>query len=346
MIALLLGLSSASAMDVMFVGNSYVLSNDLPTALATVFESAEQSATTGRLAAGGLRLPEHLARASDPTSPWYEKLVTEGDEREWVVLQDQGQIPGFPQTQVDWTRSRDAAVGLNALVTEAGAETMFFITWGRRDGDGTNPARFSSFSVMQALLTEGYLAYGAAAQTDTRPVWYAPVGQAWAKIHDDIVDTGAAPTARDTLFYRLYSDDGSHPSVLGTQLTAYVFFAAVTGQSPVGLPTPRGITDEDAAALQAAAGAVVFDDTDAFSFPWEAVAEEDTGEAVADSGNADPEPDQEPASDEGEESEDRAKEAEKHESSGCATASERPSVLWLLVGVALLGLRGSRRGDA
>ena len=153
MIALLLGLSSASAMDVLFVGNSYVLSNDLPTALSTVFESAEQSATTGRLAADGLRLPEHLARASDPTSPWYEKLVTEGDEREWVVLQDQSQIPGFPQTQVDWTRSRDAAVGLNELVTEAGAETMFFITWGRRDGDGTNPARFSSFSVMQALLT-------------------------------------------------------------------------------------------------------------------------------------------------------------------------------------------------
>ena len=91
---------------------------------------------------------------------------------------------------------------------------------------------------------------------------------------------------------------------------------------------------------------MVFDGTDAFSFPWEVVAEEDTGEAVADSGTADPEPDQEPASDEGEDSEDRAKEAEKHESSGCATASERPSVLWLLVGVALLGLRGSRRGGA
>ena len=57
-------------------------------------------------------------------------------------------------------------------------------------------------------------------------------------ILDDIVETGAAPTARDTLFYRLYSDDGSHPSVLGTQLTAYVFFAAVTGQNPVDLPRP------------------------------------------------------------------------------------------------------------
>ena len=128
--------------------------------------------------------------------------------------------------------------------------------------------------------------------------------------------------------------------MLGTQLTAYVFFAAVTGQSPVGLPTPRGITDEDAAALQAAAWAVVFDDTDAFSFPWEAVAEEDTGEVVADSGSADPDTDQEPASDEGEDSEDRRRKQRSMSPQGVRQLSDRPSVLWLLVGVALLGLRG------
>ena len=255
MLALVLGLTSAHATDVLFVGNSYVLSNDLPTAVARVFESAEMSATTGRLAAGGLRLSDHLSRASDPASPWFEKLVTEAAQREWVVLQDQSQIPGFPQTQVDWTRSRDAAVGLNELVSDAGAETMFFITWGRRDGDATNPARYPDFSAMQALLIEGYLAYGAASRTDERPVWYAPVGQAWAKIHDDVLAAGGVPAARDTLFYRLYSDDGSHPSTLGTQLTAYVFYASVTGQTPVGLPTPRGIADADAAALQLAAEA-------------------------------------------------------------------------------------------
>ena len=339
MIALLLGLTSANATDILFVGNSYVLSNDLPTALSAVFESADQSATTGRLAAGGLRLPDHLARASDTTSPWYEKLVTEGGLREWVVLQDQSQIPGFPQTQVDWTRSRDAAVGLNEIVTDSGAETMFFVTWGRRDGDSTNPERFTSFTVMQALLTEGYLAYGAAAQTETRPVWYAPVGQAWAKIHDDIVDSGAAPTGRDTLFYRLYSDDGSHPSVLGTQLTAYVFYAAVTGQSPVGLPSPRGVSDEDAAALQAAAEAAVFDETDVFSFPWELDVEEDTGVEVNDSGTVDPGTGDEPPADDGDESEAPPKEAEKHESSGCSTVFWTPSALWLLVVGALLGRR-------
>ena len=347
MLALVLGLTSAHATDVLFVGNSYVLSNDLPTAVAEVFASAEMSATTGRLAAGGLRLSDHLARASDPASPWFEKLVTEAAQREWVVLQDQSQIPGFPQTQVDWTRSRDAAVGLNELVADAGAETMLFITWGRRDGDATNPARYPDFSAMQALLTEGYLAYGAASRTAERPVWYAPVGQAWAKIHDDVLAAGGVPAARDTLFYRLYSDDGSHPSALGTQLTAYVFYASVTGQTPVGLPAPRGIADADAAALQLAAEAAVFDETDVFVFPWEVTAVDDTGQA--DTGPTDPGVTDDPPADDGEDEDEEPagrQEAEKHESNGCATAPAYPSGGWLLLGLSLLGrrARGSQDG--
>ena len=341
MLALILSLSSAHATDVLFVGNSYVLSNDLPAAVSAVFESAGQLASTGRLAAGGLRLPEHLARASDPASPWYEKLVTEGSQREWVVLQDQSQIPGFPQTQVDWTRSRDAAVGLNELVVEAGAETMYFITWGRRDGDADNPARFPDFSTMQTLLTEGYLAFGAATRTEERPVWYAPVGQAWAKVHDDLVEAGETPPARGTLFHRLYSDDGSHPSVLGTQLAAYVFYSAITGQSTVGLPAPRGLDEADALALQQAAEFAVFNDADEFVFPWEGGAIEDSGET--DSGSSEPEVSEEPSDEV--ESDDEApepKEAKTHESSGCASVSPRPLGGWVLLGLSVFGL-GARR---
>lgn len=354
MLTLLLSLSSAHATDVMFVGNSYVLWNDLPTVVSEVFEGAEQSVTTGRLAAGGLSFPDHLARASDPSSPWYERLVTEGASRHWVVLQDQSQIPGFPQTQEQWIRSRDAAIGLNDLVADSGAETMFFVTWGRRDGDAMNPSFYPDFTTMQAQLTAGYLTYGAATRTEERPVWYAPVGQAWAKIHDDLVEAGEAPVARDTLFHRLYSDDGSHPSALGTQLTAYVFFSAITGQSPVGLPTPRGLSDEDASALQLAAEAAVFDETDAFSFPWELSGDEDTGSSGSDSGSADPDDGDDVASDDGDGGEtptgdadasSGSKEAEKHESSGCASVQSQPSAWLLSFGLVLVTLRGRRRSD-
>ena len=51
----------------------------------------------------------------------------------------------------------------------------------------------------------------------------APVGRAWAaslKANPDI---------------SLYDDDGSHPNVYGTYLTACVFYATLTGLTPVGL---------------------------------------------------------------------------------------------------------------
>lgn len=40
----------------------------------------------------------------------------------------------------------------------------------------------------------------------------------------------------ESLFWRLYADDAFHPSLLGSYLAACVFFAVVTGKSPVGSP--------------------------------------------------------------------------------------------------------------
>ena len=339
MLALVLGLTSAHATDVLFVGNSYVLSNDLPTAVAQVFESAEMSATTGRLAAGGLRLSDHLSRASEPASPWFEKLV-EAAQREWVVLQDQSQIPGFPQTQVDWTRSRDAAVGLNELVSDAGAETMFFITWGRRDGDATNPARYPDF--LQALLIEGYLAYGAASRTDERPVGTRRL---------------AKPGPRYMMTCWLREECPRRATLCSTACTRMMalihrrwvhsdrvcVLRIGDGTDARRAAHPRGIADADAAALQLAAEAAVFDETDGFVFPWEEVVVEDTGQA--DSGSTEPEVAEEPPADEDDESSER-QEAEKHESKGSATAPASPSGGWLLLGLSLLGrrARGSQDG--
>ena len=73
-----------------------------------------------------IALVDHLSRASDPASPWFEKLVTEAAQREWV-LQDQSQIPGFPQTQVTG-REVGMPRWVSTNLADAGAETMFFIT--------------------------------------------------------------------------------------------------------------------------------------------------------------------------------------------------------------------------
>jgi len=286
MLALLCILSTASATsDVLFVGNSYTFYNNLETLVAEVFASAGTTVETGRLTAGGLNLSNHASYAADESSEWYTRLVTEADQREWVVLQDQSQTPAFPQTQPEWIASRDAAITLNGLVADAGANTMFFLTWGYLDGDEINDWRFPDYTTMQGHLTAGYTAYAEACSTVERPVWIAPVGPAFGYIREQVVASGEDPLSEDSLFRALYAGDGSHPSALGSHLVAFVFFASLSGETPVGLATPDGFDPETVLQLQEAAAAVVFDDTDSFVFPWEedpgTVGEPDTGEDEA-----------------------------------------------------------------
>ena len=228
----------AALITLLMLGNSYTAFNDLAMGveqdLATTWETASVIAHTQ----GGQTLAGHAASADG-----YDLAV------DWVVLQDQSQIPGFPKQQSQWQDSRDGAVELCALADANGAKPLFFLTWGRRDGDSQNPDRYPDFSTMQEHLTEGYLAYVDACETEA---WIAPVGHAWAVIHDDADD----PSDPEGLFHRLYSGDGSHPSGLGSELAANVFYASLSGRSPIGLPSE----DPDADALQDAAHRAVFDD--------------------------------------------------------------------------------------
>lgn len=273
---LLMGPAMATS-DVLFVGNSYTTSNNLNATVADVFAAAGEEVSTNRVAAGGLTLAVHAERAADPSSDWYTKLVTEASEREWVVLQDQSQTPGFPSTEPAWIASRDGAVALDSLVSDAGAQTMFFLTWGYVEGDSMNEWLYPDYSAMQGHLTRGYIEYAEACATAERPVWIAPVGPAFGYIHDQLLASGEDPLASGSLFADLYSGDGSHPARLGTQLAAYVFYASLTGESPVGLTPPADLDPDRVMVLQEAAAAVVFDPADAFSFPWEDEAEGDTG---------------------------------------------------------------------
>jgi hypothetical protein len=301
---LLIATASATS-DVLFVGNSYTTSNNLNDAVAAVFAAAGEDVHTGRVASGGLTLAAHAARAADPSSDWYTKLVTEAADREWVVLQDQSQTPGFPEHESAWMASRDGAVALNELVVDADAQTLFFLTWGYVDGDPRNAWLYPDYTAMQGHLTHGYIAYAEACATADRPVWVAPVGPAYGYIHDQLVARGEDPLADGALFADLYSGDGSHPARLGTQLAAYVFYASISGETPVGLEPPSGLDAARVLELQEAAAAVVFDTSDDFIFPWEdTVDPEDSGTAPTDTGSEEPSSDtgsEEPSSDTGSE---------------------------------------------
>lgn len=240
---------------VLILGNSYVFVGHLDTALATLSTGSPAPLRVSAYARGGYRLAQHLTDLETPGSA-LAALFADGcggaDPWDFVVLQEQSQIPGFPPGQPERDASLVAAAGLARHVAECGARVAFFVTWGRRDGDADNPGLFPDFSTMQAALDTGYAALaGAAAEAapEAPAPLRLPVGPAFARV-------AAGPDAA-ALFPRLYAADGSHPSVLGTYLAAAVFHRGLTGTDPRTLmDTPADLAAEDRAALLGAAAEV------------------------------------------------------------------------------------------
>ena len=132
-----------------------------------------------------------------------------------------------------------AARSLDERIAESGAVTVFFLTWGRRDG--LPAAGYADFDAMQAELEVGY-------ETIARELdaTVAPVGLAWQRA------VGQDPTLD------LWQSDGSHPTEEGTYLAACVLYATIFGEGPEGLAYTAGVAEDTALALQAvAAGTVV-----------------------------------------------------------------------------------------
>jgi len=260
--------------NALFVGNSYTAFH-APDNLSGAYQKLLEEGAPGWTpldvrfhAPGGVSLEGHL-QAAQGTGPLHDLLTGGAGVSEWnvVVFQDQSQVPSFPQSGSSYTASRDAVVALAQMATALGATPHLLQTWGRRDGDEQNPGRNVDFSTMNQHLADGYAGFAEAIRAAGMDAEVIRAGEGWRIIHDDLIAAGVTPTDGDTLFTRLYVQDGSHPSPHGTYLAACIAYATVTGQSPVGLSWAHtGISDEDKARLQAVAAEVAVelgDDSDA-----------------------------------------------------------------------------------
>ncbi len=181
---------------VLFVGNSYTFSHDLPRVLEQIAAVTPEGPAikTKMVAEPGWTLQQH----------WEDRRALaeiRGGSYQWVVLQ------GHSLSTVE-ARERLIEYGrrFDSAIDEAGAQTVLFQTWARRE--------------RPEMLEDVRVGYGAlAAHTGAVVV---PVGEAWAEswaAHPDI---------------HLWHADGSHPSPAGTYLGAAAFYSAITRRSSVG----------------------------------------------------------------------------------------------------------------
>ncbi len=223
---------SAPSLHVLFIGNSYTFANDLPRMFAGLARGGNHPVTTDMVAVGGATLQQHLSR-----SETRDKIAAE--RWDFVVLQEQSVIPAIPSLRT--AQMYPAVRQFTRTIRARGAQPVLLLTWGRRDG--LRDAGYRDFRTMQAQLTNGYMAIA-----DELRMRVAPAGVAW--------QTAAA---RDTRL-ALWQADGSHPSEIGSYLTACIVYATVFRESPVGLPPSSGLSSEMARRLQELARETVLTD--------------------------------------------------------------------------------------
>ena len=267
-----------AAQDTLLVGNSFMMSNQ-PHGVTGVLSGLQgaqggfEDTTLTDVSKGGYTLTMHASDAAgDGALNTY--LVT-GAPTQYayrnVVLQEQSQTAGFHVADNPmgpgymWDESLVAVEYLNSLIRARGAETVFLMTWGYRNGDATIPVDlfdgYPDYTTMQSALIDGYEMYAESLSTVTRTVFVAPAGRAFQRIFDDLVAAGSDPLAAGSPFDALYSSDGRHPALQGSYLAGCVLYATLTGRDPRRLSwAPGGIPETRRALLQAAAAAVTVDD--------------------------------------------------------------------------------------
>ncbi len=255
--------------NVLMYGNSYIYTHNVDSILAQIFNSVGQHNSTIANTAGSMKFPQHWSNINTSGNTWNTSLRDSGHDWDYVVLQDQSQIPGFQRTNQEWIDSKDSAVLIADAVEDENSEVILMMTWGRRSGDPSNPVRYSNFTNMQDELASGYTDFHDNMTNPSRDVWIAPVGLAFQNIYYNVLDSGSTPTLPGNTFYDLYDPDGSHPSMTGSYLAACVLYATITGESAIEVNDSIAIAANLKLELQQAADDTVFNQTSNIDYPWE-----------------------------------------------------------------------------
>jgi hypothetical protein len=199
---LLLGSSmiaqSEGPQRILFVGNSYTYFWNLPQHVALMAQEGGVELHTQQSTAGGVNWGQHIRGEKELNT---QAIIQEGDF-DVVVLQNHS------MSTIDRPDSlRYFGKILDGLVKKQGGQTYLYMTWARE----WDP-------YMQEDITRAYVDFGK--EIGAKVV---PVGLAWQRARE--LRPG----------FPLYDEDRSHPSPLGTYLTACVFYKVFTGKSPVGL---------------------------------------------------------------------------------------------------------------
>ncbi|KAA2217813.1 PKD domain-containing protein [Chryseobacterium sediminis] len=207
---------SQTTKRVFFIGNSYTYVNDLPNLIQSIAASNGDVLEHHSHTPGGSTLQDHAG------NPDVTSTINQGNW-DYVVLQEQSQLPSFPYSQVQ-NEVYPFALQLSNLVKNANAcgNVIFYMTWGRKNGDGTVCPGWPSVCTYQGMDDLIYARYMEMAMNNEGII--SPVGKVWRTIREQ------------NPAIELYDQDQSHPSYIGSMAAAYTFYTIIFKKDPTQIP--------------------------------------------------------------------------------------------------------------
>lgn len=208
--------------SVLFLGNSFIyynnsLHNHFRKLVQSVFKHEAKRFFFKAMTISASYLSDHVMSAKGMIMKYKHKKK----KGPWdlVVLQGQSREP-ISKNKSEAFKS--AVRQLDRWIRDAGSKTALFMTWA-----------YQNKPEMTRPLADAYTRMG-----NEIKALVVPVGLAFELARRRNPDM------------KIYADDKRHPSLLGTYLTANVFFAALYGQSPVGASYTAGLSAAEVAFAQ------------------------------------------------------------------------------------------------
>lgn len=245
----------AQTTRVLFIGNSYTSVNDLPNLVSQIYSAAGETLDYSMSAPGGCTFQQHC----NVSLPYIQQ-----GGWDYVVLQEQSQLPSFPINQF-MQESYPYAQELCSLIRQYNPDVkiVFYMTWGRKNGDPQNGQYYPPLNTYEGMDSLLYARYVMMAEDNDACV--SPVGAVWHQIRNQHPEV------------ELYQSDGSHPSYLGSYVAACSFYAFFTGHNPIDI-TWNGTLDGDMADIaKNAVKRVVYDSMSKWCFAGDTLSPDTTG---------------------------------------------------------------------
>jgi len=235
-------LLAGDTLRALFIGNSYTDVNNLPEVVAQFAAAGGDQLIYQKSVPGGYTFEQHTTNSTTLA------LIAQGGW-DYVVLQEQSQRPSFSDDQVTeevypYARRLDSLVHLYSPC----AKTVFYMTWGRKNGDASNCAVWPPVCTYEGMDSLLQLRYTVMAEDNEAVL--SPVARIWRHLRS------TQPAIE------LYQADESHPTAAGTFAAAASFYSLFFGKTPLGSSYNFTLSPANAATIKTAAAAIVFDSLD------------------------------------------------------------------------------------